>query len=94
MLVSFFTLYKETSLHLEANAYATLPLDLPIRFNLQNYLNKVVSDSYKPVELKNHPHMILNEEITVCNFFFFFARFLYILCRVCYKCICSINAGS
>jgi hypothetical protein len=42
-------------------------LDLPIRFNLQNYLNMLVSDSYKPVELKDHPHMIPNEEVFLCK---------------------------
>lgn len=81
MLVSFFTLYKETSLHLEADAYATLRRDLPVRFNLQNYLNMLVSDSYKPLELKDHPHMIPNEEITLYNFFLFHTFLIHTLQR-------------
>jgi hypothetical protein len=41
MLASFLTPFKEASLQLEADTYATLPLILPIRFNLPHYMNRI-----------------------------------------------------
>jgi hypothetical protein len=65
MLVRFLTPFKEASLQLEADTYVTLPLVLPIRFNLLNHQNVLVSDSHELVELKNHARMILSEKFTI-----------------------------
>jgi hypothetical protein len=51
-LLSFLTTFKEASLQLEADTHATLPLVLPIRFNLLDHLNVLVSDTQEMDELK------------------------------------------
>jgi hypothetical protein len=63
MLVTFLTLFKEASLQLEADKYATLPLVLPVRFSLLNHLN-VLPHSHELFELRDHACKILNEKNT------------------------------
>jgi hypothetical protein len=64
-LLSFLTPFKEASLQLEADTHATLPLVLPIRFNLLDHLNVLVSDTQELAELKKkHARVILNEKFT------------------------------
>jgi hypothetical protein len=64
MLLSFLTPFKEASLQLEADTHATLPLVLPIRFNLLDHLNMLVSDTHELAELKKHARIIINEKFT------------------------------
>jgi hypothetical protein len=52
MLVSFLTPFKNTSLQLEADKYATLPRVLSIRFNLIDHLCVSVSGVHLLAELK------------------------------------------
>jgi hypothetical protein len=42
MLVTVLRPFKEPSLLVEADAYTTLSLVLPVRFNLLNYLNILI----------------------------------------------------
>jgi hypothetical protein len=61
MLVTLLRPFKNSSLLLEADAYAALPLVLPVGFNFLNYLNTLISDACELVELENHAFMIVNE---------------------------------
>jgi hypothetical protein len=45
MLLSFLPPFKVASMQLEADTHATLPLVLPITFNLFDHLNVLVSDT-------------------------------------------------
>jgi hypothetical protein len=64
MLVSLLRPFGEASLLLDADAYASLPLAVPVRFNLLNHLNILISDSHDLVELENHVCMILDVNFT------------------------------